>query len=153
MTKNFLFTFCLFLLMAPLWAQKATEKDLQGNWKLITYAVSGASLDVETGKVTLNEGDGSPLMAAMGIKLKTDMEAYAEGLRVSSLEITGNNFYQVIVDFARNGSFTITEKNDQQFISAKFDDGSGDDIPFKIIDGKLYLLSSQSPKQYVYSKL
>jgi hypothetical protein len=143
----------MFLLAAPLWAQKLTEKDLQGNWKLITYAVSGASLDVETGKVTLSEADGSPLMAAMGIKLKTDMEAYAEGLRVSSLEIIGNTFNQVIVDIARNGSFTITEKGDQQFIAAKFDDGSSDNIPFKIIDGKLYLLSSQSPKQYVYSKL
>lgn len=137
--------------MLPSWAQKATEKELQGNWKLVTYVVEGASLDIQTGKVTLGKAE-SQLQAALGVKLKSDMEAYAEGLRQSSLEISGNNFNQVVVDIVRNGPFVITEKNGQQFISAKFDDGSSDNIPFKFVDGKLYLLHSKSPKQYIYEK-
>ncbi|PZR14577.1 MAG: hypothetical protein DI539_18860 [Flavobacterium psychrophilum] len=151
--KNFLLTLGIILFSIPMWAQKHTPKDLQGNWKLVTYNVQGASLDVTTGKAILTEKNDSPLMAAMGGKLIADMESYAEGLRMSTLEITENNFSQVVVDFMRNGPYTITEKNGQQFISASFDDGTKDDIAFKFIDGKLCLFSLKGPKQYIYKKL
>src|SRR4051812_46986631 len=100
--KKSLTIFCMLLLSVSVWAQKATEKDLQGNWKLITYEVNGAILDVASGKVTLTKND-EPLMAAMAGKLTADMESYAEGLRTSSLEIVGNNFNQIVVDSVRNG--------------------------------------------------
>lgn len=150
--KNLLLIVFTFFLSITLWAQKATEKDLQGNWKLITYEVNGASLDVDSGKVTLTQND-NPLMAAMSNKLIADMEGYAEGLRMSSLEITGNTFNQVIIDNVRNGEFTISEKDGAQVINAKFDNGKKDEIPFKIIEGKLYLFNFQSPKKYIYKKL
>ena len=150
--KKSLFLFCILFSSITLWAQKVTEKDLQGNWKLVTYEVNGAILDVESGKVTLTQND-SPLMASMGNKLKSDMESYAQGLRMSILEITGNNFYQVIIDNARNGEFSISEKNDVQVINVKFDNGKSDEIPFKITDGKLYFFNFQSPKKYIYIKL
>lgn len=150
--KKILYTLFLSFFITLTWAQKATQQDLQGKWKLVTYAVSGAILDIETGKATVAETDNA-LQAAMGVKLKADMESYAEGLRMSELEISGNNFYQVIADFARNGPFTITEKDGQQYISASFDNGTTDSIPFKIIEGKLVLQNTQGNKQYVYSKL
>jgi hypothetical protein len=150
--KSFFLTLTAFLFMLPLWAQKATEKDLQGNWRLITYAVQGASLDVQSGQVTLDKPD-STLMAAMTVNLKADMEAYAEGLRQSSLEIVGNNFNQVIVDFVRNGPFTLGEKNGHQVITAHFDNGTSDDVPFEIVNGKLHLSNSQGNKRYIYEKI
>lgn len=151
MKKSILILSALFFL-APLWAQKATLKDLQGKWKLIIYNVQGASLNVVTGKAVVTDNTG-PLMAAMSGKLISDMEMYTEGLRMSTLEIEGNNFSQVIVDFMRNGPFTIIEKDGRQFISGKFDDGTTDEIPFKIVDGNLYLSSLKGPKEYIYRKL
>ena len=150
--KNLFFIVCTLFLPISLWAQKATEKDLQGNWKLITYEVNGASLDVESGKVTLTQTDNA-LMAAMSNKLTSDMERYAEGLKTSTLEITGNTFYQVVIDNVRNGEFTLSEKNGTQVMNAKFDNGKNDEIPFKIIDGKLYLFNFQNPKKYIYKKV
>lgn len=152
--KNFLFALVAFLLTAPMWAQKYTTKDIKGNWKLVTYNVHGASLDVMTGKAVLTEKmDDSPLMAAMGPKLIGDMESYTDNLRMSSLEITENTFTQIIFDFMRNGTYKLTEENGQQFISADFDNGTKDEIAFKFIDGKLCLFSVKGPKQYIYTKL
>jgi hypothetical protein len=150
--KSFFLTLIAILSMLSLCAQNATQNDLQGDWKLVTYVVKGASLDVQTGQVTLSKPE-SALMEAMGERLKADMESYAGGLRVSSLEIAGNNFDQVVGDTARNGPFTIVEKNGQQYISAKFDNGTSDQIPFKIFDGKLYLSNFDGLKQYIYEKL
>lgn len=149
--KNLFCIACLFFFASALWAQKATEKDLQGNWKLVTYEVTGASLDVESGKVTLTDTK-NPLLAPLGNKLTTDMQGYAQGLRMSTLEIVGNNFNQTIIDNVRNGAFTIAEKNGEQVIIAKFDNGHSDEIPFKFIDGKLCLFNFYSPKKYIYSK-
>ena len=147
--KNFLLTICVFFISTPLWAQKATQQDLQGNWKLITYMVPGASLDVATGKVTLSEST-TPIAASMSAKLKADMESYTEMLQLSTLEIKGNNFYRVFYDVVNNGTFTIIDKKEYQIMSTNFDDGTSAEIPFQIKEGKLYTTNLDKSKMYIY---
>jgi len=150
--KKIFFTLSMFIFVTSAWAQKLTEKDLQGNWKLIKYEVGGISLDIPTGKATM-EKTSDPLAAAMGMQMIGEMEGYTESLSMATLEIKGNNFSQLISSHMRNGPFTIIEKDGQQFISATFDNGSSDQIPFSIIDGNLYLLHSTKPKKYIYARI
>ena len=149
--KNFLLTICAFFIFVPLWAQKVTQEDLQGNWKLVTYIVPGATLDIVTGKVTMSE-QKNPMDVAVAAKLKADMESYAPGLSQAALEIKGNNFYRVFYDVVNNGPFTIINKTDHQVISASFDDGTTAEIPFRIKDGKLYTTNLEKSKLYIYEK-
>ena len=145
MKKSFLIICTLFCFAAS-WAQKVTQKDLQGKWKLISYSIPNATLNVETGEVTLtvvNDATAS---------LKTDMEGFAEDLKATYIEIEGNNFYQIVIDSVKNGPFTLGEKDGMQSINAVFDDGTQEQLPFELKDGKLHFKNYGS-KIYVYKKV
>ena len=144
--KKSLFIICTLLCFAASWAQKVTEKELQGKWKLISYTVTNATLDVETGKVTVvNPNDTSA-------SLKKDLEGFADDLKTAYIEIQGNNFYQIITDAVKNGPFTLDEKNGIQSINAAFDDGTNEQLPFIMKEGNLHFKLRHN-KTYVYKKV
>lgn len=145
MKKSFLIICALFCFAAS-WAQKVTQKDLQGKWKLISYSIPNATLNVETGEVTL------AVVNDATVSLKTDMEGFAEDLKATYIEIEGNNFYQIVLDSVKNGPFTLGEKDGMQSINAIFDDGTQEQLPFELKDGKLHFKNYGS-KIYVYKKV
>ncbi|ALM48615.1 hypothetical protein AMR72_06735 [Flavobacterium psychrophilum] len=150
MKKIFLaiaFCFCL-----SLWSQNATEKDLQGKWQLITYTTASASLDVETGKVTVDKS-ANTFGPEMANKLKNDMESYTEMLKTAYVEINGNNFMQVVSDSVKAGTFTLGSQGNYQTIEGVFDDGTTGSIRFLVKDNKLMLNFPIQNKTYTYKKV
>ncbi|MDV6168791.1 hypothetical protein R1T16_10165 [Flavobacterium sp. DG1-102-2] len=148
--KKLFLTIITLIFFAPLWSQNATLKDLQGKWKLVTYATLNASLDVASRKATVTESGKS--LGELNKQLLLDMEGYAENLQIAYVEIEGNNFMSVIYDVVKAGPFTISDEKDYQVISAKFDDGTSANIYLIIKDDKLILHYPASSKTYTYAK-
>ncbi|MCO6148279.1 hypothetical protein [Flavobacterium sp. NRK1] len=149
--KKLMLTIITCMIFMTAWAQKFTEKDLQGKWKLVTYSTVNASLDIATGKATVTE-TGKSLGSAMEPRIKADIEVYAENLKIAYLEIEGNNFMQVLFDIVKAGPFTIKDKDNYQVLDAKFDDGTKGLIAFTIKDEKLYLTYMGNGKTYIYER-
>lgn len=149
--KKIFFTITACLCLLSVWSQKFTENDLQGKWILNIYATQSASLNVETGKVTLDKSAYS-FGQERADQLQQTMESYSEMLKTSYVEINGNNFTQLVGDSVKAGIFTIEDKKDYQTLEGKFDDGSTGSIRFTIKDGKLILFFPNQNKTYVYKK-
>lgn len=149
--KKIFFTITACLCLLSVWSQKFTENDLQGKWILNIYATQSASLNLETGKVTLDKSAYS-FGQERADQLQHDMESYSEMLKTAYVEINGNSFIQLIGDSVKAGTFTIGDKENHQTIDGKFDDGSTGSIGFTIKDGKLILFFPQRNKTYIYKK-
>ena len=146
-----IFLISTFFLEFTAQSQNLTEKDIQGKWILTKYNTTNASLDIKTGKVTLEKsaftfGDDT------ANKLKNDMESYAEQLKTAYVEIDGNNFTQLISDAILVGTYTIESKEGYQVLSAKFDNGNSGSMHIMLKNGLLTLSHPGRGKTYVYKK-
>lgn len=134
-------------------AQKVTEKELQGNWKLSTYVAYGASLNVETGEVTVPKEIEKSTNPGILKQIKDNMSQLKEQLKTSYIYITGNNFRQIIADEVKDGPFTLKEGKGSYVIAANFDDGTSSNIPVSINDkGQLHIKNNINKQEFIYTR-
>ena len=154
--KRILLTVFLFFCVAPLMAQaKAqifTEKDFQGQWRVVTYTTTAGTLNVLTGKaepsLTEIEASGEVIAEESAKKL----EAETAILQQSYLEVNGKKFKLRLKDNERSGKFKIKrdEKNNQVVV-ATFKDTSESTGPIVMKDGNI-VLKHYSGDIYVFEK-
>jgi tRNA A37 methylthiotransferase MiaB len=155
--KSLLLSIFLFVTVTPLWAQATaevfTEKDFQGKWKLVTYSVNNTSLDVATGKATVDEVIEKTIKPEVAASLKQDMELNAAEYKDDYLEVVGKKFSMFVEDKTRKGVFKITrDKKNNQVVVATFKDSSKTTVPVIVKDGKIVIKQPYTGKIFTFAK-
>lgn len=151
--KNLLLSVFLFVSTMPLWSQIVTEKDFQGKWKLVSYTTKDATLDVATGKATVNEASQKSLGPEFTARLIEEMEALAKDYNDDYLEFKGKKFSLFVENDIRKGSYKITrDKENNQVVVATFKDTSKSTVPINLHEGKLVIEQKYTGKLYTFEK-
>lgn len=150
--KNLLLSFFFLLCIMPLRAQ-LTAEEIQGKWKLVTVTTNEATVDVATGKVTMDNGPKKVLGTVKSDQIKKEFEDASEGFKTEYLEVKGNTFAVFMDGKLREGSFKVTkDKKDAPVIIATFKDKTYSKVSFRMKDGKAMLKPADSERTYIYEK-
>lgn len=146
----FAFAACLLTLLAS--AQKITEQDLQGDWKLTTLNTSGITLDVASGKIYSSKETEITTPPDAFATIKESIKQYGGSLQNSYIYITGNTIKQIMGDITKTGSFTLKDYRKIQLITSEYNDGTTSEVPIKIVNEKLYITNTKNKQELIYSK-
>lgn len=150
MKKLFYLSFAFCLLSTLAFAQKITEKDLQGKWKLTYFTADGITFDVEKDLLTISDEAKETIPPNAIAQLKESLEPFKEAFAI----FEGNKVTQTMSTESNTGTFTIVEKDKQQYLRATYN-GVADDAGVAIKDKKLHLTITGDGDDAVmiYSKL
>lgn len=148
----YLFVVCSLTTVAT--AQKVTEKELQGNWKLAGLNANGITLDMKTETVTISEELKAQLTPDMITQINDGMKQAVTPLKNSSTVFTGSNVKQIIAGQEKSGTYTVASKDNVQSISYKWSDGTTTEEEVSLKDKQLLLTKSQQGQSavFIYSK-
>lgn len=128
-----------FVLSPAAFAQKITEKDLNGKWSIVAITKEGARVDFETGKITVTEewkkNNPDKSVEEFEEKLKGDdlsmlaaiVFGFSDGLM--SVEMGGQTMQE--------GAISIEEENGKTYMNGGVMGGDRPEISMK--DGRLIL--------------
>jgi len=133
-------------------AQKLTQKDLQGTWKLTSFSSEGISVDVATEKFTLSKDLEAQLTPEMKQGIELGILQIMEALKESYAYFDGNNLRQTMGPQEHKGTFTMKETDGKQFLVVALPDGTSDEMEI-IMKGKLlHMVQGGADGEYVYIK-
>lgn len=127
------------LLTSIAFAQKITDKDLQGTWKLAAFSTEGIYMDMISGTVTLSEELKAELTPNLLKQLNENLKQAIEVLKSSNTNFSGNTIKQNRKGDEKSGTFIIKDINNKQQILITFNDSSSSTHEIAIKDEKLYL--------------
>ena len=129
-------------------AQKVTNKDLQGNWKMTAFNAQGIGLDLKTQEVTISPEMQAQLSPEAITGIKEGMKQAVGPLSSSYVNFSGTNVTMAIGSpDAQANAFTLNEKEGKQSITVKNADGTTMDIPVVMKDKKLYMTLTDGGQQ------
>lgn len=144
------FIACSFTWLAT--AQKITDESLQGNWKLTTLIAAGISLDVASGKISSSkENEITTPPDALSI-MKENIKQHGESLKDSYINITGKDIKQTMGGITKTGAFTVKSYKKSQTLATKYDDGTTNEVPVKIINGQLHVTNYKNKQELIYTR-
>lgn len=117
-------------------AQKATEKDVQGKWKMISFAADDVTIDILAEKFTLAPELEKSLTPAQKEEMELSMQMGIEMLKEAYASFEGTKFSQVVGPETQTGSFFMKDGNSMVSIN---DNGEVIDLVATIVDKKLHL--------------
>ena len=144
---------CMFTSIAA--AQKVTEKDLQGTWKMTNFVAGGLIVDVPANTVTLQPELASQLTPEQKKQFDEGTSLAMEMFKESYAYIEGKTIKQTMGGKEQAGTFTIKEQDGNQYLVLTENEGSpSEDILVSIKDKKLYLTqgSADDKAEFVYVK-
>ena len=132
------FAMCFFTLVST--AQKFTQQDLQGTWKLTSFSGGGMTIDVVKGKFDLSPELLSQLSESDKMQMDLGMAQAMEMFKESYAEFTGNSLKQNMGPAEHSGTFTLKEEGGKQFLVFTDTAGVTEDLGVSIKDKSLHLL-------------
>ena len=144
---------CMFTSIAT--AQKVTQKDLQGTWKMTSFIAGGLIVDVPTEKISLKPEVESQLTPEQKKQFNDEMSLAMEMFKESYAYIEGNTIKQTMGGQEQKGTFTIKDKDGKQYlVLTENAEGPSEDMLVSIKDKKLYLTQGQESEkaEFVYIK-
>ena len=142
---------CVFTTIAS--AQKLTQNDLQGTWKMTSFSSEGIHVDVPTEKVTMSKELESQLTAEMKQQIELSVLQSMEALKESFAYFNGNSIRQTMGPQEQAGTFTMKEADGKQFLALTLADGTTEDIAIVMKDKSLHLLQGGADgAEFVYVK-
>lgn len=137
MTKSISFFITAMLLTVAVQAQKVTEKDILGTWKLIINVEEEMDKEAEEADTMLEEVFIKAISGFVG-GIMEDIEIYFEFQKNNKLKITVNAYDETETE---KGSWYINKKGYLVIEDIESDDNdfhiSADDDEWKLIDGIL----------------
>ena len=131
------FALCLFTTLAS--AQKITQKDLQGKWKLDYFNADGVVFDVVKGTVNISEETKKLMPPETVTQMESNPEAVLEPFKTAYVVFNANNFEQGMGSDVSGGTYTLEEKDKQTFMNILFGDGVTDTSTIAFKDNKLHI--------------
>lgn len=154
--KNLIYMcFAIFMFTSIATAQKVTEKDLQGTWKMTNFTAGGIIVDVPLNKISLQPEVESQLTPEQKKQFNDEMSLAMEMFKDSYAYIDGANLRQTMGGQEQKGTFTLKELNGKQYIVLNNGEGApSEDIMVTIKDKKLYLTqgAENEKAEFVYIK-
>lgn len=150
-----LFFLCAILCMATTTAsaQKITQKDLQGAWKMIAFSADGIHVDVPTEKITLSPELESQLTPDMKQEIELGILEAMESLKTSFAYFEGNNVRQAMGTEEQKGTYTLKDIEGQQLLTATLADGTMQELGISIKGNTLYLMHlAPDAGEFIYVK-
>lgn len=137
--KKIIYLLALCLITVSAIAQKLTDKDLQGSWKLAVFNHNGVNVNVSTGAVTISEEMKSQLSPEMMSQIDESVKEVLEPLRASNVTFTGNSIMQNMGGQEKNGTYTIKDKDGHQVMTTAWSDATTSETTVWIKDNQLYI--------------
>lgn len=144
---------CMFTSIAT--AQKVTEKDLQGTWKMTSFIGGGLIVDVPLNNISLKPEVESQLTPEQKKQFNDERELAMEMFKESYAYIDGNSIRQTMGGKEQKGSFTLKEQDGKQYLVLTESEGSAtENIEVSMKDKKLYLTqgAENEKAEFVYVK-
>jgi len=138
--KKLIYLFFALSVCAAASAQKITDKDLQGNWKLIGLSTNGVYLDVTTGTVTIPDDLKAQLTPDITTQINDAMTQAAAQLKNSTASFTGNALKQNMGGKEKNGTYTLKEVEGGQVMTTTWSDATTSETGISIKEKKLSVL-------------
>lgn len=135
-------------------AQKVTEKELQGTWKMTALTTQGVHLDIATKKVTIPDEMKSQLPPETVQQIQTNMQQAAEPLSKAFMYVEKNNIRQVMGPQEEKGTFTISDKDSKQYLVTTLADGRASEGEVALKDNKLHVTQTDGTQvaNFIYEK-
>jgi hypothetical protein len=137
--KKLMYLFVAFCLTTVASAQKLTDKDLQGTWKLAALEAAGMKIDVATEKVTLTPEMQAQMTPEMQQQMEAGMAEAMEMFKESYAYVEGKSLKQTMGPEERKGTFVLAQKDGKNVIDYTMEDGTKENITVSIVDKKLHL--------------
>ena len=135
------------MLTAAATAQKITQKDLQGTWKLASFSVSGLSLDVATENITFSKEMQAKYPGEALEQIKLSMLESVEGFKTARTYVEGSTIRQVVGPDEDKGTFTITDKGTEQFIVISNPEGIAAEMQIFFKDKQLHIIQKDEEQE------
>ena len=152
--KKLIYLFVALGICSMASAQKITEKDLQGNWKLIGLSTNGVYLDVTSGTVTIPDDLKTQLTPDITTQINDAMTQAAAQLKNSTASFTGNNLKQNMGGKEKNGTFSLKDVEGGQLMTTTWSDATTSETGISIKDKKLSVLRSGQGQtaEFIFTK-
>jgi hypothetical protein len=150
-----IFLLCLFVFIsAAASAQKVTEKDLQGNWKMTAFNAGGINVDVATEKITLSKEMEGKVTPQQQQQMQAQMAQAMTIFKTSSVSVAGNSFNQTMGQQQQKGTFTLKEKEGKQYLMLTQENGTVEELNVAISGKMLHIGQGDATKgaTFVYIK-
>ncbi len=152
--KKVLYLFVAVCLSTVASAQKLTDKDIQGTWKLAALEASGMKIDVAGEKVVLSPEMEAQLTPEAKEQMNAGMAQAMEMFRESYAYVEGKNLRQTMGPEEQKGTFVMAQKDGKNVITLTKEDGTTEEIVATIVDKKLHLeqAGGGASAVFVYTK-
>lgn len=153
--KKLIYFFVACCITVPAIAQKITDKDLQGNWKLAGYNQNGITVNIATGAITVSEEMKLQISPEMMSQLNESVKQILEPLRASNVTFTGNSIQQNMGGQQKSGTYTIKDSDGRQVMTATWSDNSSSETSVWIKDKQLYIFRYEQGQsaEFVFDKI
>lgn len=135
-------------------AQKVTEQQLQGSWKMTGLTTQGVHLDIENKTVNIPQEMKSQLPPESIQQIEANMKQAATSLKDSYMRIEQDKITQVAGPQEDSGTFKLVEHDNQQFMDITLSNGQSGQTPIAMIDKKLQVTQSDGTQvvNFLYTK-
>lgn len=142
---------CLFTTVS---AQKLTNTDLQGEWKLSALDNNGAHVDITSGEITISTELKTQLTPDMVEQLSSGLKQSITKLRVSDVVFTGNAVKQNMAGKEKKGIYTLKEQEGKQYAAFNWDNNTTTESFIWIKNKQLHIQKSEQGQvfEFIYSK-
>ncbi len=137
--KKLTYLFVAFCLTTVASAQKLTEKDIQGTWKLVSLEAAGMKIDVPTEKVTFSPEMQAQMSPELQQQAQAEIGGAMEMFKESFAYIEGKSMRQAMGPEEAKGTFEIAQKDGKSVMTYTMDDGVVEEIAVSMVDKKLTL--------------
>ncbi|MFL9838680.1 hypothetical protein ABS768_14305 [Flavobacterium sp. ST-75] len=141
--KNLIYL-CLAFCMATTvgFAQKITDKDLQGTWNLVALdalSSQGIYLDLANNDVKFSEEVQAQAPAEALAQAKESMAPTIDMLKQMKMIVNGNEIKQSVPGDEQTGIYSIVNEGEMQKLKIIYADGTDDNVEFYMKDKKLHV--------------
>jgi len=151
MRNIYILIFCVMTGVAAQ-AQNLAERDLQGEWKLVSYKDPQATIDAIKGTFVLDADYKEDLTPEDIIEDERNYGILAKQYKVAVITFARNTVTQVIGNETYTGTFTLENSNNVSVITVTTDSGEEEDpAEISIKDNMLYI-TSDDDMELVYKK-
>jgi hypothetical protein len=141
------------LALAQATKPKITYQDLQGNWKLIGFTVTGITVDVVKQTVLFSNELKSKTPAAELEKIKAGMMQSMGAFKTAHTTFEENRITQTMGEKVNKGLYALKEAGEAQFLFIN-DNGHEDDVKIYMENKQLHFIQADDdhPVNFVFVK-
>lgn len=153
--KKIIFLFSALCMVATVSAQKITNTDLQGEWKLSALDNNGAHVDILSGEISISPEIKNQLTPDMISQISDGLKQSITKLKVSDVVFAGNSVKQNMAGKQKKGTFTLKELEGKQYASFNWDNNTATESFIWIKNKQLHIQKTEQGQvfEFIYNKV